>query len=52
MNTYSVKHNLQKLTFVSENTFATTFHETMGDVIAILTLSIFLAEVINISHRI
>ena len=34
MNTFSVKHNLQKLIFVSENTFATTFHVTVGAIFA------------------
>ena len=34
MNTFSVKHNLLKSIFVSENNFATTFHVTVGAIFA------------------
>ena len=34
MNIFSVKHNLQKLMFVSENAFATTSHVTIGVIFA------------------
>ena len=34
MNTFSDKHNLQKLIFVVENIFATTFHVTMEAIFA------------------
>ena len=41
MNTFSDKHNLQKLIFVLENTFATTFHITMGAIFASFNCHIY-----------
>ena len=41
MDTFSVKHNLQKLIFVSENTFATTFYVTMGAIFASFSCHIY-----------
>ena len=50
MNTFSVKHNLQKLIFVSENIFATTFHVTIGAIFASFNCYIYFGNSVLFPH--
>ena len=50
MNTFSVKDNLQKLVFVPENTFATTFHVTIGAIFVYFNCHINFGNSVIVSY--